>query len=490
MAAGGEGPAGRAAGLGAIRQAVRACRGAGHRGGSGRAGCRRGRARRGDRVARGAACSDADPARRREGVLADTTALGVYDHGYVTAVAAPPDAADRGSALAHPRRPDRDRDRRHRAADRLRRQRPARDHARERGRDATSSDTASGPGPGRRLHEQRQHGSGGRGPARGRGRDRRRGRCPPGGVGARHGRRRRRSAGFGRDRTGRWRPRDRRCGPAPGLGRLEPQCLAVEPGPRHAPVRRADRRLRPGPARTARAPWRPSVPSAGDIAALGAIEPAWIVPPAADDPGEDAWATHYVDLQRDATARDLHRALGAGLTSIEHVKRYTTIGTAADQGKTSGVVASAIAAAILGQEVGAVGVPTYRPPVMPVSFAPARRTRPRATGWTRSGSTPIHDWHVAHGRGLRGCRPVEAAPLLPARWRDRWRRRSLRECAAARTGVAVMDATTLGKIDLQGPDAGGLPRPRVHEHVLDAQGRGVPVRRHVPGWTGWSSTTA
>ena len=192
--------------------------------------------------------------------------------------------------------------------------------------------------------------------------------------------------------------------------------------------------------------------AAGDIADLGRIEPAWIVPPAADDPGEDAWATHYVDLQRDATARDLQRALGAGLTSIEHVKRYTTIGTAADQGKTSGVVASAIAAAILGQEVGAVGVPTYRPPVVPVSFAQlAGRDRGDLLDPIRV--TPIHDWHVAHGAVFEDVGQWKRPRYFPDAG-ESMEAAVLRECAAARTGVAVMDATTLGKIDLQGPDAG------------------------------------
>ncbi len=79
--------------------------------------------------------------------------------------------------------------------------------------------------------------------------------------------------------------------------------------------------------------------------------------------------TTFVDLERDATVADIRRALGAGLTSIEHVKRYTTIGTGSDQGKTGGVLASAVAAALLGQEPGALGVPTYRPPYVPVSFA-------------------------------------------------------------------------------------------------------------------------
>ncbi len=168
--------------------------------------------------------------------------------------------------------------------------------------------------------------------------------------------------------------------------------------------------------------------AAGDIADLGTIEPLWIVPPPGDDPGEDAWATHYVDLQRDSTARDLRRALGAGLTSIEHVKRYTTIGTAADQGKTSGVVASAIAAAILGQEVGAVGVPTYRPPVIPVS---ASRSSPAATAATCS--TPS-----GSPRSMTGTSPAARSSRTSASGSgratsrstaSRWRPRS---CASAR----------------------------------------------------------
>jgi sarcosine oxidase, subunit alpha len=192
--------------------------------------------------------------------------------------------------------------------------------------------------------------------------------------------------------------------------------------------------------------------AAGDIEDLGAIVPAWIVPPPGDAPTEDDWAAHYVDLQRDSTARDLRRALGAGLTSIEHIKRYTTIGTAADQGKTSGVVASAIAAAVLGQEVGAVGVPTYRPPVVPVSFAQlAGRDRGDLLDPIRV--TPIHAWHVANGAVFEDVGQWKRPRYFPLDG-ESMEAAVLRECAAARTGVAAMDATTLGKIDLQGPDAG------------------------------------
>ena len=198
--------------------------------------------------------------------------------------------------------------------------------------------------------------------------------------------------------------------------------------------------------------------AAGDIDGLGEIAPTWVVPP----PGpatDEAWATHYVDVGRDATVRDLQRALGAGLESIEHVKRYTTIGTGIEQGRSGGVVASAIAASILGQEIGAVGVPTYRPPTVPVSFAQlaGRHRGPQLADPVRT--TPIQPWHVANGAVFEDVGQWKRPRYFP-RDGETMDEAVLRECAAARTGVAVMDATTLGKIDLQGPDVGALPGPR------------------------------
>jgi len=192
--------------------------------------------------------------------------------------------------------------------------------------------------------------------------------------------------------------------------------------------------------------------AAGEIEGLGEIAPTWVVPP----PGPatiDAWATHYVDVGRDATVRDLQRALGAGLESIEHVKRYTTIGTGIEQGRAGGVVASAIAASILGQEVGAVGVPTFRPPTVPVSFAQLAARDRGAQLADPVRTTPIQPWHVAHGAVFEDVGQWKRPRYFP-RDGESMDEAVLRECAAARTGVAVMDATTLGRIDIQGPDAG------------------------------------
>jgi len=175
----------------------------------------------------------------------------------------------------------------------------------------------------------------------------------------------------------------------------------------------------------------------------------WLVP---GDGDGGSWATHFVDLQRDATVADVHRATGAGMRSVEHVKRYTTIGTAHDQGKTSGVLASGVVAHALGFDVGDLGTTTYRPPYTPVSFAAlAGRDRgPVLADPVRV--TAIHPWHVAHGAEFEDVGQWKRAWYFPQPGED-IDQAVLRECRAAREGVALMDASTLGKIDVHGPDA-------------------------------------
>ncbi|HUQ78202.1 MAG TPA: 2Fe-2S iron-sulfur cluster-binding protein, partial [Patescibacteria group bacterium] len=193
----------------------------------------------------------------------------------------------------------------------------------------------------------------------------------------------------------------------------------------------------------------------GEVEIVGAASgvglperPVLVQPPSRDQDG----STHFVDLERDATYADIARAAGTGMTSIEHIKRYTTIGTASDQGKTSGVVASAIAAALLGQDTGALGVPTFRAPYVPVSFAlVAGRDRGLLSDPVRT--TAIHSWHESHGAVFEDVGQWKRPRFFP-RGGETMDEAVLRESAAARTGVAVMDASTLGKIDLQGPDVG------------------------------------
>jgi len=195
-------------------------------------------------------------------------------------------------------------------------------------------------------------------------------------------------------------------------------------------------------------------------AAAGLVDatahPLWVVPGADGDPA--TWDTHFVDLQRDATVADVYRATGAGLRSAEHVKRYTTIGTAHDQGKTSGLATLGVLADALGAgSPGRAGGTSARPPYVPVSFA-LLAGRERGALFDPERTTPIHSWHVAQGAVFEDVgqwkrphhypRPGEDGALETAE------AAVLRECRAAREGVAMMDASTLGKIDVIGPDAG------------------------------------
>ncbi|MEV6053635.1 sarcosine oxidase subunit delta family protein [Streptomyces sp. NPDC052107] len=165
----------------------------------------------------------------------------------------------------------------------------------------------------------------------------------------------------------------------------------------------------------------------------------------------DAGAPRFVDLQRDVTVDDLARATGAGLRSVEHTKRYTTAGTGGDQGRTAGVLASGVVAELLGVDISALGLPTFRPPYTPVSFAAlAGRDRGALSDPVRT--TALHAWHVAHGALFENVGQWKRPWYYPQDGED-METAVLRECHAAREGVAFMDASTLGKIDVQGPDA-------------------------------------
>ncbi|WP_344741418.1 glycine cleavage T C-terminal barrel domain-containing protein, partial [Pseudonocardia halophobica] len=160
----------------------------------------------------------------------------------------------------------------------------------------------------------------------------------------------------------------------------------------------------------------------------------------------------FVDLQRDSTVADIARAVGAGIRSVEHVKRYTTIGTAHDQGKTSGVIASGITAELLGVPVESLGTTTFRPPYTPVAFA-ALAGRDRGRLFDPERTTALHGWHVEAGAVFEDVGQWKRPRYYPQPGED-MEAAVLRECAAARTGVGILDGSTLGKIDVQGPDAG------------------------------------
>ena len=191
------------------------------------------------------------------------------------------------------------------------------------------------------------------------------------------------------------------------------------------------------------------VPSTPPAPPATAPDLVWTVPDVDGDTSRQ-----FVDLQRDATVADVQRALGAGLRSPEHVKRYTTIGTAHDQGKTSGVVTSGIIAELLGGGPDDVGTTTFRPPYTPVAFATlAGRDRGQLFDPVRT--TALHDWHVQAGAVWEDVGQWKRPRYYPLAGED-VETAVLRECAAARTSVGILDGSTLGKIDVQGPDAGEL----------------------------------
>ncbi|GAA4917281.1 sarcosine oxidase subunit alpha [Actinomycetospora succinea] len=166
-------------------------------------------------------------------------------------------------------------------------------------------------------------------------------------------------------------------------------------------------------------------------------------------PGEAT--RQFVDVARDATVADVARAVGAGMTHPEHVKRYTTIGTAHDQGKTSGILALGILAELTGRPIQEVGTTTFRPPYTPVAFA-ALAGRERGDLFDPVRTTPLHAWHVAAGAEFEDVGQWKRARHYPQAGED-MTAAVLRECAAVRTSVGIMDASTLGKIDVRGPDA-------------------------------------
>ncbi|WP_208759152.1 2Fe-2S iron-sulfur cluster-binding protein [Microbispora triticiradicis] len=199
------------------------------------------------------------------------------------------------------------------------------------------------------------------------------------------------------------------------------------------------------------------------LAALGFGAPGVTVPVVKEEPAaapaEHLWlvesgdyGTHFVDLQRDVTVAEVLRATGAGLTSVEHVKRYTTAGTAHDQGKTSGLLTSGVVAHALGVDVAGLGTTTFRAPYTPVSFA-ALAGRDRGPLHDPVRVTAMHEWHVARGALFENVGQWKRPWYYPRPGEDMGAA-VLRECAAVREGVGAMDASTLGKIDVVGPDAG------------------------------------
>ena len=170
----------------------------------------------------------------------------------------------------------------------------------------------------------------------------------------------------------------------------------------------------------------------------GTLRALWLVPHPA---GPTRAPKQFVDLQNDVAASDLLLAVREGFESIEHVKRYTALGFGTD-------------AQALGKPIAAVGTTTFRPNYTPVTFGLLAGPE-LGDAFDPVRTTPMHDWHVAHGAAFEDVGQWKRPWYYPAPGED-LRAAVRREVLAVRGDVGMLDASTLGKIDIQGPDAATL----------------------------------
>lgn len=160
----------------------------------------------------------------------------------------------------------------------------------------------------------------------------------------------------------------------------------------------------------------------------------------------------WVDLQNDVTAKDVKQSHLEGYSSVEHLKRYTTLGMATDQGKTSNMLGLAVMAEASGKTIPETGTTMFRPPYTPVPIG-AFAGRSRGKEFRPVRKTPSHKWAEKNGGVF-----IEVGNWLRTQWyaqpgETHWRESVDREVLATRNSVGICDVTTLGKIDVQGRDA-------------------------------------
>jgi sarcosine oxidase subunit alpha len=162
-------------------------------------------------------------------------------------------------------------------------------------------------------------------------------------------------------------------------------------------------------------------------------------------------AKRFVDLQNDVTARDVALAAREGYYSVEHLKRYTTLGMGTDQGKTSNVNGLAILAALIDAQIPDVGTTTFRPPYTPVTFGAIAGPEVGAE-FDPVRLSPMHRSHEAAGARLINA-GLWRRPMIYARAGESDLEATNREALGVRRAVGIVDVSTLGKIDVQGSDA-------------------------------------
>lgn len=186
---------------------------------------------------------------------------------------------------------------------------------------------------------------------------------------------------------------------------------------------------------------RMKTPKADDTPS--SMEPIWAV----DVPGR-AW----LDFQNDVTTKDIKQAARENYASVEHMKRYTTQGMATDQGKNSNVIALAMLADATGRTIAETGTTTYRPPYVPVAIE-AMGAGAKGKGFAPERFTTSHKATAKHDAPFIEAGMWYRPSYFPQEGETTWRESCDREVGYVRNAVGIADVSTLGKIDIQGPDA-------------------------------------
>jgi len=177
--------------------------------------------------------------------------------------------------------------------------------------------------------------------------------------------------------------------------------------------------------------------------------PVWMMPARA---GYDLRMKMWLDPQNDVKVSDVQLAAREGYASVEHTKRYTTLGMATDQGKLSNINGLAILSDALGQPIPATGTTTFRPPYTPISMG-AIGGEARGPVFQPLRRTPLHDWHEAHGAAWEPVGHWRRPYCYPRPGESR-HDAVMREVRQTRDSLGLLDASTLGKLLVKGPDAG------------------------------------
>ena len=176
--------------------------------------------------------------------------------------------------------------------------------------------------------------------------------------------------------------------------------------------------------------------------------PVWMMPARA---GYDLRSKMWLDPQNDVKVSDVQLAAQEGYASVEHAKRYTTLGMATDQGKLSNINGLAILSDALGQPIPQTGTTTFRPPYTPISMG-AIGAEARGAVFQPLRRTPLHDWHEANGASWEPVGHWRRPYAYPRAGESR-HDAVLREVRQTRQSLGLLDASTLGKLMVKGPDA-------------------------------------